>query len=369
MTIGENIRKFRKANGFTQETLAEKLGLTPSAVSQWETDRVMPDITQLPVLCKAFGVTSDQLLGIDTQTTEEIIDGIIEKSNGLCREERFREACAFLRSSLEKYPDSYDLMSALAHCIALENYPDYNPSGRTEQIYLYEKIIAGCDNENLINTSVGALCSLYAREGRVEDAKAILKHVPDPVYSHNECLLAALGGTMEWAYEALNQINEYFHKTIGLMSQVGIYVEYAICDEDILKVWDKVEKMIDVFYENGDYQLANTYLLKKHLYIAIRYAKLKRKDDALESLTKMMDLMEILEREHYRERSARNETFVHTSVLSRRVTSDEEPYWTGLYDPEFYYKMLLDERFDSVRDDPVFKSVSERLLGIVKKEQ
>lgn len=366
MTIGQNIRKYRKASGLTQDALAEKLGLTPSAVSQWETERVMPDITQIPILCRAFGVTSDQLLGIDPILSEAIIDGIIDKSNELCSEGRYRESCAFLRKAFEEHPDSFELMSALAHSIAIENYPDHNPLGRAEQISLYEKIIEGSDNENLINTSVGALCSLYAREGRVEDAKAILRHVPDPVYSHKECLLTALGGTMEWVDEACLQINEHFHKMIGLMCQVGIYVEYAICDEDILKVWDKVEKTVGVFYEDGDYQLADSYILKKHLYIALRYAKLQRKEEALCSLERMIALMERLEREHYRERSARRESFSHTSVLSRKVTSEEEPFWTGLYDPELYYKKLSDEEFDIVRDDPRFVNVSERLLKIVE---
>lgn len=48
MTIGQNIKKYRKEAGLTQEALAGKLLLTPSAISQWETDRVMPDISQLP---------------------------------------------------------------------------------------------------------------------------------------------------------------------------------------------------------------------------------------------------------------------------------------------------------------------------------
>ena len=232
----------------------------------------------------------------------------------------------------------------------------------------FEKILAGCDDENLINASVNALCSLYAREGRVSDAKNILKHVPAPAYSHKECLLTALGGTMEWVDEACLQINEHFHKMIGLMCQVGIYVEYAICDEDILKVWDKVEKTVEVFYEDGDFQLADTYILKKHLYTALRCVKLQRKEEALDSLERMIGLMERLERENYRVRAVRRESFSHTSVLSRKVTFDEEAFWTGLYDPEFYYKKLSDENFDSVRDDPRFEDVSERLLKIVENE-
>ena len=303
MTIGQNIKKYRKNAGLTQEALAETLGLTASAISQWETDRVMPDITQLPLLCRAFGVTSDQLLGIDDVTMEGIIDSIIEKSNELCSQEKYKENCSFLRSSFQEYPNSYELMSMLAHSIAFENYPEPNPSGRAEQIELFEMILAGCDNDNLINVAVSALCRLYAREARVEDAKAVLKHVPDPACSYNDCLLSALGGTMEWADEACRQINEHFHKMIHLMCQVGICVEYALNDEEILRVWEKIEAMVRLFYEDGDYQLANCYLLEKHLWTAQRYAKLSLKDEAVTSLEKMTELMEKLESECYRERA------------------------------------------------------------------
>ena len=35
--IGKNIAVLRKSNGYTQEALAEKLGISPQAVSKWET--------------------------------------------------------------------------------------------------------------------------------------------------------------------------------------------------------------------------------------------------------------------------------------------------------------------------------------------
>lgn len=43
-SIGSNIRAFRLQNGFTQEQLAEKLGVTFQAVSKWETNANTPDI-------------------------------------------------------------------------------------------------------------------------------------------------------------------------------------------------------------------------------------------------------------------------------------------------------------------------------------
>ena len=61
-TIGNRIAKYRKAQGLTQEGLAEKLGLSAQAVSKWENDASCPDIGLLPQLCKTLGITTDELL-------------------------------------------------------------------------------------------------------------------------------------------------------------------------------------------------------------------------------------------------------------------------------------------------------------------
>ena len=65
MSIGTTIKKLRRERDMTQEQLAEYLGITANAVSQWECDRTCPDISLLPSICNLFNVSSDELLGID----------------------------------------------------------------------------------------------------------------------------------------------------------------------------------------------------------------------------------------------------------------------------------------------------------------
>ena len=61
-TIGNRIAKYRKAKGLTQEELAGLLGVSSQAVSKWENDASCPDIALLPQLCRALGITTDELL-------------------------------------------------------------------------------------------------------------------------------------------------------------------------------------------------------------------------------------------------------------------------------------------------------------------
>ena len=62
--IGAMIAELRKSAGMTQAALAEKLGVTAQAVSQWERGETMPDVLMLPVLAGVFGCTLDHLYGI-----------------------------------------------------------------------------------------------------------------------------------------------------------------------------------------------------------------------------------------------------------------------------------------------------------------
>ena len=65
--FSENLQKFRKRCNFTQEMLAEKLGVTFQAVSKWENAKAAPDIFLLPEIATIFECTIDQLFSGDMQ--------------------------------------------------------------------------------------------------------------------------------------------------------------------------------------------------------------------------------------------------------------------------------------------------------------
>jgi len=71
-TLGKRIAALRKEKGMTQEELAEKLGVSPQAVSKWENGQSCPDISLLPRLAAIFGVTTDLLLTGEQETTPPV---------------------------------------------------------------------------------------------------------------------------------------------------------------------------------------------------------------------------------------------------------------------------------------------------------
>lgn len=64
MNIGDIIRCERQKKNMTQAELAEKLNITPQAVSRWEMGISYPDIAMLPLLSEVLRVSTDELLGI-----------------------------------------------------------------------------------------------------------------------------------------------------------------------------------------------------------------------------------------------------------------------------------------------------------------
>lgn len=61
MSMGERIRQARKNKGYTQEYVAEALGVSRQAVFKWEKDQTKPDTANLIALAKLLGTTVDHL--------------------------------------------------------------------------------------------------------------------------------------------------------------------------------------------------------------------------------------------------------------------------------------------------------------------
>lgn len=61
--LNDRIQELRLSCGWSQVTLAKKMGVSKQAVSNWENDNIQPSIEMLVRLADVFGVTTDYLLG------------------------------------------------------------------------------------------------------------------------------------------------------------------------------------------------------------------------------------------------------------------------------------------------------------------
>ncbi len=78
--IGKRIAESRRSVGFTQEELANRLGVTPQALSKWEKGASSPDLEMLTSLCDILEVSADYLVGKKRKT-------IVENGNLILQDE------------------------------------------------------------------------------------------------------------------------------------------------------------------------------------------------------------------------------------------------------------------------------------------
>ena len=89
--IGEFLAALRKARGFTQQEVAEKLGVSNKTVSSWETGTSCPDISMLPVLAELYKVTCDEIVKgkrINTVEPEKVSQAKRENANKLLQKQK-----------------------------------------------------------------------------------------------------------------------------------------------------------------------------------------------------------------------------------------------------------------------------------------
>ena len=285
MTIGSNIKKLRRERDITQEQLAEFLHLTPSAISQWETDRVLPDIQYLPKLAHLFKVSSDEILGINVEANDEEINRIYQEVRELWCTARRSEAEKLCREGIERYPNAYILMEELAFNLSYSS----DRKDIEESIALFERIRSNVTDESTRNFALGNLVPMYMKIGKVEKAKQMAESVPSQIYTKSDCRLMTLRGA-DWAWEMSMQINvsfdDFVWKLRNLLNSFGDDHPMFTINEQ-LAMWQKIIDFVNTFYENGDFGFQEQLIINAHLRRAKLYIKLNEEDNALSELEKM----------------------------------------------------------------------------------
>lgn len=65
LMTANRLQQLRKANGYSQDVLAEKLGISRQAVSKWERAESSPSVDNLIDLAKLYGITVDEMLNTE----------------------------------------------------------------------------------------------------------------------------------------------------------------------------------------------------------------------------------------------------------------------------------------------------------------
>lgn len=278
MSIGTKIKELRRKNDITQEQLADFLGISAPAVSQWECEKSAPDISQLPILANIFDVSVDTLLEVDTDRKSKVIKDICENANRLFADGQRKEAEKALRDGFRKFPNSYRIMERLAQVL-------YITGKRDEALQLAERVVNECVDIDVKSAAITTVLCVYTDLGKHDKAVDLAMTMPK---NGRDYYLGNLYSGEKLAdflrVSIVEEITYQLSCMIRLARVSNGKGEFIHTPDEQLAIYRKVISILESLFENGDYNFAAQIGADSLYHMAEIYAKRNDKDSTLSAL-------------------------------------------------------------------------------------
>jgi transcriptional regulator with XRE-family HTH domain len=241
--VAENLKALRKGMEWTQEEMAEMIGVSPQSVSKWERGDTYPDITLLPALATLYRVSVDAIIGMDKINEAEARSGVFKSAHEQMRCGDRTAAAKIFTEALKIFPNDAGIMSDLAIVLALDN----DAEKVKQAADLCERVLSGNPSEKVRHTTRAAICFIYYKMGEKEKALASAKNLPH-LRESRESILAEFRDDPDVEY-----INSYI-RFIGFgedNAQDKIVIEFGINMIPICTKYDLTGKIQTLRKEIG----------------------------------------------------------------------------------------------------------------------
>ena len=244
MTFGQIIRTQRRQADLTQEQLAQLLNISPQAVSRWETDMAMPDISLLPPLASLFKVSTDYLLGVDDYQRDarraEIDKEFQEYWN---KEDKEKNYHAALQATAE-YPGEMAYLEWLASAglyLALTQQGEDYENGLNQAVTHYQTVLEHTEDSRLRDQALHGIVQALHHLGKKGEAQKYALLQTDEE-KRDELLNWCLEGTELQKHS--QKILDRKLKQLLFQLPVG---------QKCLEAYNAVEQIIKLLFPDGDY--------------------------------------------------------------------------------------------------------------------
>lgn len=239
--LGESIRRLRREAGFTQEQLAEALGVTTGAVHKWESGKATPELGMLVDIAEFFEISVDALLNYGWEKLS--MGRAAEQISAYKNERNFEDGIRFAERALQKYPNSFEVVyqSALLYFMSMVNYRGKS-AGRT--IELFERAIELIDQNTHETVGVitlqNEIASCYCCIGDMDKAVDMLKR--NNIGGLNDGKIGLfMSQDPKRAEESLGYLSDALHDYYARIYEICIGYANAYC---VLKKMEKIEDMM-----------------------------------------------------------------------------------------------------------------------------
>ena len=346
MSIGTTIKKLRREREMTQEQLAECLGITANAVSQWECDRTAPDISQLPMLARVLQVSTDRLLGIDFSKDEQEIERIVGESLAFQRTGQFEKSVEIARNGLKQYPRSYQLMARLAESLLTVK------GSEREMERLCDKILKECTENGPRDHAYRLKILLYGKREKYDEIMEMSKDLPHLWVSQEEIRMRWNFSTdEEHRMELIGYAKMYTGSLVTCLDKIARFPCYT--PEGKISIHLQIIDLMKALYPKEDYLSQAAVLASAHYNVALLYMQLGECEQALIALEKVC--------RYARYCDSHDGTYVSVAYRgygTGRMHTEERSYCR-----EFAELICKDASFDPLRERFEYTEMLKKLIA------
>lgn len=267
MSIGQNIKKYRKEKGYTQRDLADLIGVSVQAISKWETATGTPDISYVIPLASALDISTDALFDYNHHTKPEDFEELRKVYH---RQEVFRdqrhsnENYQLLNAYFSAHPQNSEAASLCLKClvdmIAGGKMQDRGKSELIAECEKYANSIFKYETDaDTVFMNHFVLARGYSALGENEKAKEILRKIP-----------VTFGDRLYWEAEIAQADKEYDGAMLKCRSSFALKARYIsrcirmageICEAkdcengllERMKYEEYMLRLLNAFLSGGDY--------------------------------------------------------------------------------------------------------------------
>lgn len=257
-TIGRTIRRLRKERGFTQDKLAEMVGVTFQAVSKWENDIGMPDISQVVPLARIFGVTTDELFGYSESEDKLRLSKLEEQYNETFKSEDIEKRIFVCEQAVQEYPGDMHWLNNYAWALWMNaacgiSDDDQFNAERKRVCELFRKVIENTEDIRDKKEAITGIVQCLKGMGKLSEALQYAELYPKPEQGYpddwrEKLIISCMTGeekTRKWE----SFLKDKLH---------GFINHFDMDDPDQRGV---CQRIIEVFFPAGDYYEFCSYMV------------------------------------------------------------------------------------------------------------
>lgn len=344
MSFGRIIKKLRRDADMTQEKLAELLSISPQAVSRWETDCAMPDISLIPPLANLFGVTTDYLLEMDQYQKDLRKAEFEEAFHEYWKHDDKEKNYAVAVRAVEAYPGNMEYMEWLATAEFYVGSPAEDPEAYNRLLESsakhYKLVLDTTNDSKLRNRALQGIVWPLHMLGRKAEAKEYAMQIEND-HDRDSALCWCLEGEENICHR--QKVAEHCLNEFLLQFKVANYSVAAR---------DAIEQILKILFPDGNYQYYHNILQYNAMDKAFMLCEEKRYDEVIAALRTARfhaeEMVKYGQQTQYRFTAPFFDRVTGTTIKTDRDATDLD---------DFICSLNRNPCFDPLRDREDFKAL------------